>query len=59
MCGDGRRKVHPDLVCTVHAEIRKGEMSIFSREATPLIQVVCPTCSNVDHFLADAILGDE
>ena len=58
MCGNDQRKVHPDLVCTVQAEIRNGEMSIFPHEATPLVQVVCPTCCHVEHFLADAILRD-
>ena len=57
MCKQGKLKVHPEMVCTPLAENKGGNIKIYARDVVSLIQVVCPECWHVDHFMAEGIIG--
>lgn len=57
ICKKGELKVHPEMVCTPLAESTRGEIKIYARDVISLVQVVCPECWHVEHFIADGILN--
>ena len=57
VCRQGTLKVHPEMVCTPLAENKGGSIKIYARDVVPLVQVVCPECWHVEHFLAEEVFG--
>ena len=55
VCKNGELKVHPEMVCTPLAEIKAGNIKIYARDVVTLIQVVCPECWHVEHFMAEGV----
>lgn len=57
VCRQGRYKVHPDMVCTPLAEKNGVPIKLYARDLVPLVQVVCPECWHVEHFMAEGVFG--
>ena len=55
ICKKGELKVHPEMVCTPLAENTAGKIKIYARDVVSLVQVVCPECWHVEHFMAEGI----
>ena len=58
ICRRGKLKVHPDMVCTPLAENSGKGFKIYARDVISLVQVVCPECWHVEHFMAEGILNN-
>ncbi len=58
ICRQDTLKVHPDMVCTPLAENKGGTIKIYARDVVPLMQVVCPECWHVEHFMAEGVFGE-
>jgi hypothetical protein len=56
VCKKGTLKVHSEMVCTPLAENSGIGLKIYARDVVSLIQVVCPECWHVEHFMAEGVL---
>lgn len=54
-CRRGILEVQPEMVCTPLVENKGGNIKIYARDVVSLVQVVCPECWHVEHFMAEGI----
>jgi len=57
ICRWGKLQVRPEMVCTPIAENSGRGFKIYARDVISLVQVVCPKCWHVEHFMAEGILN--